>query len=297
MKWSERAGTRAAHKLPNDWEDQCRRAFLRIAYTIKEHDIPPSLFVNTDQTQLVYAPGTKLTWAETGAKQVSVVGLDEKRAVTLVVSVANNGDLLPFQVVYKGHSSRSLPQESAKHYKNCIDAGMKFESSKTNTYWSTEETMKRLVNDIISPYFARQREKLNLPPKQKAIWFIDCWSVHRSKTFRAWMRRKHSNIIMIYVPGGCTGICQPCDVGIQRLLKHVLKWAYHRDVVDEISAQLDAEEKTIEVNRDLKHVRDASVSWVWEAYEYLNKAEIVKKVKRTLCFIRLYRSRRSHAGI
>ena len=60
------------------------------AYSIKEYDIPSSLYVNSDQMQVVFAPGDKMTYAEKGAKQVSLVGGDEKRAFTMMVSIANN---------------------------------------------------------------------------------------------------------------------------------------------------------------------------------------------------------------
>lgn len=102
MKWSERKATRAVHKLPDDWEDICEKSLLRIAQDIKEEDIPAALYVNTDQTQAVYAQGSNLTWAQTGSVQVSVVGEDEKRAFTAVVSVSNSGVLLPFQAIYMG---------------------------------------------------------------------------------------------------------------------------------------------------------------------------------------------------
>ena len=77
MNWSERKATRAAHKLPDDWEDICEKSLLRIAQDMKE-DIPAALHVNTDQTQAVYAQGSNLTWTQTGSAQVSVVGEDEK---------------------------------------------------------------------------------------------------------------------------------------------------------------------------------------------------------------------------
>ena len=67
LDWSWRKATRAAHKLPENWEEQCEKSTFRKAYTIKEHDIPAELYVNSDQTQLVYAPGDKMTWAERGA--------------------------------------------------------------------------------------------------------------------------------------------------------------------------------------------------------------------------------------
>ena len=53
---------------------------------------------------MVYAQGTKLTWAPTGSNQVSVHGADEKRAVTLCMSVANSSKLLPIQAVYQGET-------------------------------------------------------------------------------------------------------------------------------------------------------------------------------------------------
>ncbi|KAJ6559262.1 hypothetical protein B0H10DRAFT_2240540 [Mycena sp. CBHHK59/15] len=37
LAWSMRKGTKAAQKLPADAEDQCETAFLRRAWTIKEH--------------------------------------------------------------------------------------------------------------------------------------------------------------------------------------------------------------------------------------------------------------------
>lgn len=91
LGWSERRATRAGQKLPLDWESQCLKSILRLAYSIKEHNIPSSLYVNTDQTQLVLAQGSKLTWATTGSRQIEVIGEGEKRAFTLVVSISNDG--------------------------------------------------------------------------------------------------------------------------------------------------------------------------------------------------------------
>ena len=96
ISWSLRAATQAAQKRPKDWEDQCEKSFLRKAYAIKEYDIHESLYVNSYQTQVVYAPGNCLTYNPMGAKQVAVVGIEEKWAFTLMVSVAADGTILPF---------------------------------------------------------------------------------------------------------------------------------------------------------------------------------------------------------
>ncbi|KAI1788297.1 hypothetical protein LXA43DRAFT_894908 [Ganoderma leucocontextum] len=82
---------------------------------------------------------------------------------------------------------------------------------------------------------------------------------------------------MHFVPGGCTPILQACDVSIQRLLKHSLKHSYHRDVVNEVLAQLDEGRDTITVAKNIGVLRDRSVTWIWNAFNTLNDPRIVKK--------------------
>jgi hypothetical protein len=71
-------------------------SYKRDTISIKEYNILATFYINSDQTQLVYAPGDKLTWAETGANQVDLVGAGEKHAFTVMVSVSNDGTLFPF---------------------------------------------------------------------------------------------------------------------------------------------------------------------------------------------------------
>jgi hypothetical protein len=75
--------------------------------------------------------------------------------------------------------------------------------------------MRSFVDNILAPYFDNKKLKLHLPPCQKVLWQINVWSVHRSNEFRNWMKEYHPWIILDFVPGGCTGVHQPCDVGIQ----------------------------------------------------------------------------------
>ncbi|THU80447.1 hypothetical protein K435DRAFT_558920, partial [Dendrothele bispora CBS 962.96] len=199
-----RKGTRTAHKLPVDWEDQCERSFLRKVYMIKHQDMLPAFYVNSDQSQYQFAPGDKMTWAETGASQVDLHGNDEKRAFTLMVSVAADGMLLPFQAIYAGMSDRSCPSTKAPGYDEAKAAKFIFEPSGTNTYWSNLERMKSFVDKILAPYFEDAKKAAGRPPTQKTCWQIDVWSVHRSAVFREWMKENHLTIILDYVPGGCT---------------------------------------------------------------------------------------------
>ncbi|TFK63785.1 hypothetical protein BDN72DRAFT_775506 [Pluteus cervinus] len=278
MHWSLRKGTQAAQKLPINWEDQCERSAMRKAYVIKEEDIPPQLWVNSDQTKMVYAPGGQLTWGETGAKQIQVLGNDEKRAITVFVSVSSDGTLLPMQVIYGGKSARSCPTVEAPHYTDLVNEGFLLQESGTTTYWSTLGTMKTFVDKILAPYFEKWKKDLGLSPLQKSFWTIDAWSVHRSQEFRAWMRKEHPTIILDYVPGGCTGVAQPCDVGIQRPFKLSIKRSYHEDVVADILEQFDEGVAVVRMDTRLPTIREKSTRWIWNAYRALSDRDLVKKV-------------------
>ncbi|KIJ31233.1 hypothetical protein M422DRAFT_102736, partial [Sphaerobolus stellatus SS14] len=95
--------------------------------------------------------------------------------------------------------------------------------------------MRRFVEEVLVPYFEAKRKVKGYPDDLKAIWVIDCWSVHRSEEFCRWMAENHPNIILLYIPANCTGIFQPCDVGMQRPLKLLLKRFSLEDVVEEVS--------------------------------------------------------------
>ncbi|KAJ7676616.1 hypothetical protein DFH06DRAFT_1266184 [Mycena polygramma] len=203
-QFRERRSTKAAQKLPANYEKILEEAFFREAHIIRDYAIPAALRVNTDQTQIVYQQGTGSTWTQRGAKQVATVGQEEKRAFTLVPSISGSGKLLNMQGVFQGKTTVSCPSPSAARYDEATALGYCMVSSGTSTYWSNHSTMHHLVDHIVAPYFDAVKVELHLPPSQVSLWSIDCWSVHKSKEFRAWMKKNHPTIILLFVPGGCT---------------------------------------------------------------------------------------------
>lgn len=280
LGWSLRRATRAGGKIPANSDEILRKAFLRMAFTIRNEAIPTGLIVNSDQTQLTLAQGSHLTYDKIGSKQVTTVGQEEKRAITVLVSVTNSGTLLPFQTIYKGSTNACTPAPISPGYSESIAAGFLFEPSKTSTYWSTIGTMKAFVNKTLVPYFEETKKTLGLPEDQRSLWFIDCWSVHRSDEFLDWMAKTHPNIIIQFVPARMTGLFQPCDVGIQRIFKHSTRKSAHEDVVQEVLTKLKAGQspETLSVDAGVKTLRNRTVRWLWKAFTDLNHPGIVKKV-------------------
>ena len=228
MNWSLRKSTRAGQKVPANVDILLKKVFLHTSAAIRDGKIQSCFVVNTDQTQCIYSHDASKTWTKRGEKQVATAGKEEKRAFTLVVGLSQSGDLLPFQAIYQGVDERqSLPKKSndpelAKAWDSANELKIRFELSKTTTYWSTQATMRNYVVYHVVPYFEFHKKRLNLP-NQRCIWIIDVWSVHHSLEFRMWMRDTYPWITINYIPGGCTGLWQPADVGIQRPLKHAIR--------------------------------------------------------------------------
>lgn len=284
MGWSFRRATRPGKKTPENITQVLTDATLRLISTISQYNVPIFLLVNSDQTGVRYSSGALETYAKTGSKQVEVIGKDERRAFTLMVGISMSGEVLPFQAIYAGKTSGSLPTSSALNYKKAVEElKFRFESSGNDTYWSTMITMQSYVTNILVPYFESHRKQLNLP-NQLCIWQIDCWSVHRSLEFRSWMQKHYPWIRIHYIPANCTGLFQPCDVGIQRILKLAIKRTVLKDIVDDTMKQINAgvEPSKVVFEKRLPVVRNRSVGWLVNAYEAINKHEIVEKVSYSL---------------
>lgn len=100
--------------------------------------------------------------------------------------------------------------------------------------------MKKWISDILVPYRAGILTKKGLPQNSKVIIYWDVYSVHISAEMRDWVRNTYSWIILIYVPAGCTGVLQPCDVGLRRVFKHWIKHAATRYFCELVQKMLEA---------------------------------------------------------
>ncbi len=76
----------------------------RNVYFLKAYSIPLALVVNNDKSKVHLVPtnGEK-TWEPKGTKHVQVLGLENKRRVTMVVSSSDVGDM------FTSSTFRALP--------------------------------------------------------------------------------------------------------------------------------------------------------------------------------------------
>jgi hypothetical protein len=94
------------------------------------------------------------------------------------------------------------------------------------------------------------------------------------------MKTVHPTIIISFVPGSCTGVWQPLDVSIQRVLKQSMKRSAHKDIIDKTMAHLDSgtPASTFKLDITIGTLCDQSVGWIMNAYDDINKKDLILKV-------------------
>lgn len=138
LEWSWRTGTRAAQKVPENWESLCEDMFLRVVHVVLLRNTPPEAIVNADQTGITVLPTGNKTWAEIGSKQVDMFGKEEKRQFTLMIATSCAGGMLPIQTIWSGKTAQSLP---AAHLRQPLEKRGHIWSCGGDKHWSNFKCM------------------------------------------------------------------------------------------------------------------------------------------------------------
>jgi hypothetical protein len=233
LHWTWRLRTTAASKLPDDWRARGVEMAKRIACNVQIHKVPIFLVVNVDQTGVHLCPSDRHTYAEEGSKSVAVVGAEDKRQITVCVASSMDGDLLPLQLIFEGKTDRCHPAHTASITEE------HFHITHSENHWSNVETMKKWVEKVLLPFAERKLAAANLPHNSHIILLLDCWKVHTSGDFPAWLKANHPQIHLVYVPANCTSQLQVADVMLQRPFKAGIRKRFNEWAAAEIRRQID----------------------------------------------------------
>lgn len=238
LGFSRRVGTKAARALPENFDELKRDYLERITNLVTDYNIPDELIINWDQTGINLIPASRWTMEMTGAKQVGITGLNDKRQITAVLAVTLAGEMLPPQILYQGKTD-------AVHPKYNFPA--EWDIFHTPSHWSTAESMSRYIDQVIVPYVMRTRERLDLPLRHPALCTFDVFAAHRDDDV---LEKLHSkNIKVVFVPARCTGQLQALDANPSpnRLLKVELEQQFSKYYADKVMEAMREGKSTAEV--------------------------------------------------
>lgn len=229
MGYSKRKATRAAKKVPPNFEQIKTEFLLRIETVVRDNKIPPDLIFNWDQTGMRYVPVSDWTLEKTGAKQVSVTGLNDKREITLLLCGTITGYLMAPQVIYAGQTTKCHPNIAFPRH---------WDIWHTESHWSNETSMLRYIDKVIIPYVQRKRQT----PEQISLAIFDVFRAHTCQSVIK--KLKDNGIYVVFVPPNCTGELQPLDLSVNDYIKRRMHDQFNDFYSNEVAKQLSA--KTLE---------------------------------------------------
>lgn len=127
--------------------------------------------------------------------------------------------------------------------------------------------MKEYFENVIQPYITRKIQQHQLQRDAKALVALDCYSVHRSKEFIDYVKKKHKNVCLVFIPAGCTGKFQVADISLNHVFKSFTRIAFENWAADTMYNQLVAHEGTIPtICLSLSVLKPKLVGWTTSAW-------------------------------
>jgi hypothetical protein len=117
--------------------------------------------------------------------------------------------------------------------------------------WMDEEVMLKWVTETLAPYVAQAPEGI-VP-----VLFLDSYRAHMMASVVE--RIQALGVDVFHIPGGCTGLCQPVDVGFNKQFKSLMRKQWDEWMIskwDQITA----------VDNTPKPTRRIVSDWVLAAY-------------------------------
>jgi hypothetical protein len=162
--------------------------------------------INMDQTPVFFSMTPKTTLQVRGSKTVSVqASSDSTKRITVAVTVTASGLMLPPYVIFNAKPNGRVERELAN-----FPPGAHYAVQKNA--WMDERVMIMWVEAVLEPYVK------TAPDGVRPILFLDSYRCHMMALVV--QRVQDLGVEVQHIPGGCTGVCQPVDVGIGKPFKN-----------------------------------------------------------------------------
>jgi hypothetical protein len=160
-------------------------------------------------------------------------------------------------VIFKGkENGRIVTKELPTYSSECIWAAQK-------NAWCDERCMMMWVDGCLKPW--KEELAATLGPIMP-ILILDAYRVHMMASVVNYIQGL--GIEVIHIPGGCTYLCQPLDVGVNRPLK--------RHLTESWESWMEMEGITTLAKPSRKQIGE----WFLDAYKNLEKKTIVNAWKK-----------------
>ena len=218
--------TSVSQKLPKQLEGLITKFYEDAGCYMRIGKYPRSLVANMDETPAFFDMIPAKSICKSGSRECIIRTFgSNKKHVTVVLSAAADGTMLPPMLIFKGKTDKTI-----KKLRNPDGFIIKTQGKS----WMDEGLMEVWVEDIWLKYVTKVSKQLGF---DNSLLTFDAFSAHKTDDIQSKLVENKSDISMI--PPGCTSKCQPMDVCINKPFKAILRkcWVtYISKIIEQMPA-------------------------------------------------------------
>ena len=262
-----RMGTHETQRKPEDVATEALD-YMNIMRSILEGPHRDRRFIlNMDQTPVFFCMTRKKTLEVIGVKTVHIrTSTNDTKRATVAVTIAADGTVLPSTIVFKGKPDGRIARSEfatypTTHHYQCQDNA-----------WMDERVMIEWVDNVLKPYVA------NAPDHVIPLLILDSYRCHMMASVVT--RIQELGIEVKHIPGGCTSLCQPVDVGFNkpfkdRIRRQWMSWMIAEGVIHGTTSSPTRRDVAGWVDRAMAEMKNevgiSRIAWSKTGYEWFPK--------------------------
>jgi hypothetical protein len=263
-------GTHKSQHKPEEVQEEATDYMRLIRPFLIGNHRDPRFILNMDQTPVYFSMNAKRTLELVGKKTINIrTSTNDTKRATVAVTIAGDGTVLPSVVVFKGKANgRIVKKEFAtfptSHHYHCQDAA-----------WMDETVKLAWVDQVLRPYVETAPEDI-IP-----IIILDSYRCHMMALVVQKIQQE-LGVEVKHIPGGCTSLCQPIDVGFNKPFKDRLwrlwtSWMISKGIVHGTTSpptRLDVATLVDRAMADMKAEHGiVKNAWMKSGFEWFDKNE------------------------
>ena len=201
-----RLGTHESQKAPEETQTEVLDFMAVICPKLQLQCQSKAFILNMDQTPIPFTFNSKSTLEVVGARTVHVrKSTNDTKRATAAITITASGKMLPPLLIFKGAKNGRIVK---KEYPT-FDMSMYYACQENA--WMDEQVMLLWVEKVLKPYIESAPEGI-VP-----LLLLDSYHCHVMASVVNEIQ--DLGVEVEHIPGGCTYLCQPVDIGINKPYK------------------------------------------------------------------------------
>jgi hypothetical protein len=217
-----RMGTHTSQRPPTEVEGEASDFMKFVRVIVSGGNRDRRFILNMDQTPVFFSMSSKRTYEVIGKKTIHIrTSTNDTKRVTVAVTITADGTLLPSFLIFKGKPDGRIAK---KEFPSGVYPDGHFYKCQDNA-WMDEDVMIAWVKEVLAPYVA------TAPDHVVPILILDMYRCHMMPSVVQMIQEL--GVEVQHIPGGCTSLCQPVDVGFNKPFKDRMRRQWFNWMINE----------------------------------------------------------------